>query len=119
MSEVFRALRHAGIGRGGSTLAGVLCGLAMALPAHAQDGRLPPREAWRASSSSSQVKAQAIGYPIGGDAATRIGGWGISIFKMEPLGEAASARLRGVPANAAALWQGGAALAMPDLEARW
>lgn len=194
MSEIFRALRHAAIGRGRLTLAGVLCGLAMTLSAHAQDGRLPPREAWRASSSSSQVKAQAIGYLIDGDATTRTGGafspghwfqvdlgrearlggvrlqwdsanpegfllqasrdgqrwdtvytmadsmggtetlffaprsarylrlaspertadWGISIFEMEPLGEADSARLRGVPADAAAaLWQGGAALAIP------
>ncbi|UYC16577.1 discoidin domain-containing protein [Xanthomonas campestris pv. phormiicola] len=166
----------------------------MTLPAQAQDGRLPPREAWHASSSSSQVKAQAIGYLIDGDASTRTGGafspghwfqvdlgreariggvrlqwdsanpegfllqtshdgqrwdtvytmadsmggtetlffaprsarylrlaspertadWGISIYEMEPLGAADSARLRGVPADAAAaLWQGGTTLTLP------
>jgi hypothetical protein len=166
----------------------------MVLPAQAQDGGLPPRDAWRASSSSSQVKAQAIAHLIDGDATTRTGGaftpghwfqidlgrpariggvqlqwdtanpegylvqvsgdgqrwdtvytmtdslggsetlffaprsarylrlaspersadWGVSIYEMAPLGEAASARLQGLSvADAAALWQGGAAVAMP------
>ncbi|MBN6152557.1 discoidin domain-containing protein [Xanthomonas sp. AmX2] len=47
--------------------------LLASLPALAQQ-RLPPREAWRASSSSQQVKAQAIEYLIDGDPATRTGG---------------------------------------------
>ncbi|MFC6840943.1 discoidin domain-containing protein [Xanthomonas theicola] len=166
----------------------------MIQPVWAQDGTLPPRDAWRASSSSSQVKAQAIAYLIDGDATTRTGGafspghwfqvdlgrearvggvrlqwdtanpegfllqashdaqrwetvytmvdsmggtetlfftprrarylrlaspersadWGVSIYEMEPLGEATSARLRGIPvAEAAALWQGGTAVTMP------
>ncbi|MBB5886237.1 hypothetical protein DYQ93_11050 [Xanthomonas sp. LMG 8992] len=165
----------------------------MTAPAQAQDGRLPPRAQWQASSSSKQVKAQAIGYLIDGDASTRTAGafspghwfqidlgraaqlggvrlqwdtsnpegfllqtsrdgqrwdtvytmadslggtetvffaphlarylrlaaparsadWGVSIYEMEPLG-AAAAQLRGVStADAAALWQGGATVAMP------
>lgn len=165
----------------------------MTAPAQAQDGRLPPRAQWQASSSSKQVKAQAIGYLIDGDASTRTAGafspghwfqidlgraaqlggvrlqwdtsnpegfllqtsrdgqrwdtvytmadslggtetvffaphlarylrlaaparsadWGVSIYEMEPLG-AAAAQLRGVStAGAAALWQGGATVAMP------
>ncbi|WP_106407140.1 discoidin domain-containing protein [Xanthomonas sp. NCPPB 1128] len=46
----------------------------MAAPVQAQDGRLPPRAQWQASSSSKQVKAQAIGYLIDGDASTRTAG---------------------------------------------
>ncbi|MDY4341351.1 discoidin domain-containing protein [Xanthomonas sp. LF07-6] len=165
----------------------------MTAPVQAQDGRLPPRAQWQASSSSKQVKAQAIGYLIDGDASTRTAGafspghwfqidlgraaqvggvrlqwdtsnpegfllqtsrdgqrwdtvytmadslggtetvffaphlarylrlaaparsadWGVSIYEMQPLG-ADAAQLRGVSAaDAAALWQGGAAVAMP------
>ncbi|MCW0399874.1 hypothetical protein NB688_003862 [Xanthomonas sacchari] len=165
----------------------------MTAPVQAQDGRLPPRAQWQASSSSKQVKAQAIGYLIDGDASTRTAGafspghwfqidlgraaqvggvrlqwdtsnpegfllqtsrdgqrwdtvytmadslggtetvffaphlarylrlaaparsadWGVSIYEMEPLG-ADAAQLRGVSAaDAAVLWQGGAAVAMP------
>ncbi|WP_295967574.1 discoidin domain-containing protein [uncultured Xanthomonas sp.] len=170
----------------------------MTAPVQAQDGRLPPRAQWQASSSSKQVKAQAIGYLIDGDASTRTAGafspghwfqidlgraaqvggvrlqwdtsnpegfllqtsrdgqhwdtvytmadslggtetvffapqlarylrlaaparsadWGVSIYEMEPLG-AGAAQLRGVSAaDAAALWQGGAAVAMPGTGAQ-
>lgn len=158
----------------------------------AQD--LPPREQWRASSSSQQVQAMAVEHLIDGDPATRTGGafspghwfqidlghaamlggvrlqwdlanpegyrlqtsvdgtrwqdayampdslggtetvffsprsarylrlaspdrtadWGVSIYEMEPLAASASARVAGFdPAQAAALWQGGGAVAIP------
>lgn len=40
--------------------------------------------------------------------------WGVSIFELEPLDTTAAARVAGLdPAQAAALWQGGASVALP------
>lgn len=53
-----------------------LCGWVCALvgaSAHAQDG-LPPRAAWTATSSSTQVQAEAIEHLIDGDFTTKTGG---------------------------------------------
>ena len=44
----------------------------------------------------------------------RTSDWGVSIFEMEPLDSTLSARISGIDATqAAALWQGGGAVAMP------
>lgn len=44
----------------------------------------------------------------------RTSDWGVSIYELEPLDPAASARVAGLdPAQAAALWQGGGAIAIP------
>lgn len=52
-----------------------LAGLCLHLSAaSAQDGRLPPRAQWRASSSSSETPAMASPFGIDGDPATRWGG---------------------------------------------
>jgi hypothetical protein len=72
ISDVFRELCHSSLGPCGLALAVAQYGLAMTLPAQAQDGRLPPRDAGRAS--SRQGKAQAIADLIDGDAGTRTGG---------------------------------------------
>ncbi len=178
----------AGVRRVPRLLPLALVAIALCAPAFAQRDGFPPRSEWRASSSSKQVKAQAIEYLIDDDATTRTGGafspghwyqvdlgratqvggvrlqwdsanpegfllqtsldgkawsdayvmrdsmggvetlffkprqarymriespkitsdWGISIFEMEPLGVAASARIAGLTSkeDANALWQG-------------
>ena len=56
ISEIFCALRHGGIARRGVALAGMSCGFVMTLPVYAQDGRLPPREAWPSRTRPTQLR---------------------------------------------------------------